>query len=79
MTLARLQFEIRALAGLARISSTSQRGRPTRGTGSGVEGSTETRHRVVAAVCCPKLAASVCRRQRRSAMPIVPDPSAGSP
>ena len=61
-----------------RISSTSQRGRPTPGTGSGVDGSAETRQRVVAAVGWPKSDASVCRLQRRSAMPIVPDPSAAS-
>ena len=53
----------------ARISSTSHRCRPTPGTGSGADGSTETRQRVVAAVGWPKSAASVCRRQRRSAMP----------
>ena len=56
----------------ARISSTSQRCRPTPGTGSGADGSTETRQRVIAAVGWPKSAASVCRRQRRSAMPIGP-------
>jgi hypothetical protein len=46
----------------ARISSTSQRCRPTLGTGSGADGSTETRQRVSADVGCPKAAASVCRR-----------------
>ncbi|GAU84210.1 hypothetical protein BIWAKO_04142 [Bosea sp. BIWAKO-01] len=43
----------------ARMSSTSQRGRPTPGTGSAVDGITETRQRVIAAVGCPKSAASV--------------------
>jgi len=38
-----------------RTSSTSQRRRPTPGSGSGVEGSTEMRHRVMAAVGCPIL------------------------
>jgi hypothetical protein len=57
-----------------RINSTSQRGRPTPGTGSGVDGSAETRQRVVAAVGWPKSEASVCRLQRRSAMPIRPRP-----
>ena len=57
-----------------RISSTSQRGRPTPGTGSGVEGSAEMRQRVVAAVGWPKSDASVCRLHRRSTMPIVPEP-----
>ena len=38
------------------------------------DGSAETRQRVIAAVGWPKSAASVCRRQRRSAMPIVPGP-----
>ena len=56
----------------ARISSTSQRCRPTPGTGSGAEGSTEMRQRVVAAVGCPKSIASVWRRHRRSAMPMGP-------
>lgn len=60
------------------MSSTSHRARPTRGTGSGEEGSTDTRHRVIAAVGWPKSAASVCRRQRRSAMPITPELSAAS-
>jgi hypothetical protein len=62
----------------ARISSTSQRGRPTPGTGSGADGSTETRQRVMAAVGWPKSAASACRRQRRRAMPTVAAPSAAS-
>jgi len=51
----------------------SQRARPTPGTGSGEEGRTEIRQRVIAAVGWPKSAASACRRQRRSAMPVVPD------
>jgi len=42
-----------------RISSTSHRGRPTPGIGSGVDGSAETRQRVVAAVGWPKSDASV--------------------
>lgn len=50
----------------------SQRARPTPGTGKGRDGSTETRHRVIAALGCPKSLASACRRQRRSAMPMVP-------
>ena len=50
----------------------SQRARPTPGTGKGRDGSTETRHRVIAAVGCPKSLASACRRHRRSAMPMVP-------
>lgn len=61
-----------------RISSTSQRARPTPGTGSGAEGRTETRQRVVEAVGCPKSEASVCLRQRRIAIPIVPELSAAS-
>ena len=61
-----------------RNGSTSHRGRPTPGTGSGVDGSAETRHRDIAAVGWPKSDASVCRLQRRSAIPIVPDPSAAS-
>lgn len=36
------------------------------------------RHLVVAAVGCPKSAASVCRRQRRMAIPIEPASSAAS-
>ena len=43
----------------ARISSTSQRARPTPSTGRGVEGSTDTRQRVAAAVGWPKSAASI--------------------
>ena len=73
--IARLQFEICALASAAADQSTSQRARPTPGTGSGVDGSAETRQRVVAAVGWPKSDASVCRLHRLSAMPIVPDPS----
>ena len=61
-----------------RISSSSQRARPIPGTGRGVEGSTLTRQRVVAAVGSPKSAASAWCRQRRSARPIVPEPSAAS-
>ena len=48
------------------------------GTGSGAEGRAVTRQRVTDAVGCPKSAASVARRQRRTAMPIVPDVSAAS-
>ncbi len=50
----------------------SHRARPTPGTGSCCEGTTETRQRVIAAVGCPKSLASACRRQRRRAIPIVP-------
>ena len=56
-----------------RISSTSQRARPMPGTGSGADGRAVTRQRVTDAVGCPKSAASVARRQRRTAMPIVPE------
>ena len=45
-----------------RTSSTSHRGRPTPGTGNGVDGRAEIRHRV-AAVGCPRSVASVWRRQ----------------
>ena len=48
------------------------------GTGSGVEGRAVTRQRVTDAVGCPKSAASVARRHRRTAIPIVPDVSAAS-
>ena len=61
-----------------RISSSCHRARPTPGTGNGVEGRALTRQRVTAAVGCPKSVASICRRQRRMAMPIAPDPSAAS-
>jgi len=61
-----------------RINSSSQRARPTPGTGSGVEGIVDTRHLVADAVGCPKSAASVCRRQRRTAIAIDPDASAAS-
>lgn len=62
----------------ALISSTSQRGRPTPGTGNVVDGSALTRQRVTLAVGCPKSAASAARRQRRMAIASVPDPSAAS-
>ncbi len=57
-----------------------QRARPTpgTGTGNGDDGSAVTRQRVTAAVGCPKSAASVWRRQRRMAMPSVPELSAES-
>ena len=61
-----------------RISSTSQRARPIPGTGSGADGSVETRQRVTAAVGWPKSTASVARRQRRKAIPMVPVRSAAS-
>jgi hypothetical protein len=61
-----------------RISSSPQRARPIPGTARGVEGSTLTRQRVVAAVGCRKAFASACRRQRRGARPITPEPSAAS-
>ena len=61
-----------------RINSSSHRARPTPGTGSGVEGSVDTRHLVADAVGCPKSAASVCRRQRRTAIAIDPEASAAS-
>ena len=48
------------------------------GTGSGADGSAVTRQRVTDAVGWPKSAASVARRQRRTAIPIVPDVSAAS-
>ncbi len=55
-----------------RISSSCHRARPTPGTGNGVDGRALTRQRVTAAVGCPKSVASVCRRQRRIAIPIAP-------
>jgi hypothetical protein len=61
-----------------RINSSSQRARPTPGTGNGVEGSIETLHRVADAVGWPKSAASVCRLHRRTAIAIDPDASAAS-
>lgn len=61
-----------------RSSSSSQRGRPTPGTGNCSDGSTLTRHRVVEAVGCPKSDASVCRRQRRTTSAMVPVFSAAS-
>jgi hypothetical protein len=61
-----------------RISSSRHWLRPMPGTGNGVEGRALTRQRVTAAVGCPNSAASVCRRQRRMAMPMAPDPSAAS-
>lgn len=60
------------------MSSTSQRARPTPGTGKGADGRTDTRQRVTDAVGCPKSEASAWRRQRRIAMPIVPELSAAS-
>jgi len=62
----------------ARISSTSQRGRPIPGTGNGADGSALIRQRVTLAVGCPKSDASVMRRQRRIAIAIVPVLSATS-
>lgn len=62
----------------ARISSTSQRARPTPGTGKVSEGNAVIRQRVTLAVGCPKSDASVIRRQRRMASAIVPDSSAQS-
>ncbi len=46
--------------------------------GSGADGRAEMRQRVTAAVGCPKSAASVCRRQRRTAIPMAPEVSAAS-
>jgi hypothetical protein len=61
-----------------RINSSSHRARPTPGSGKGFEGSVDTRHLVADAVGYPKAAASVCRRQRRTAIAIEPEASAAS-
>ncbi len=63
---------------LARINSTSHRGRPTPGTGRGEAGRALTHQRMVLAVGCPKFAASAGLRQRRMAMAMVPLVSAAS-
>ena len=63
---------------LQRMSSTSQRARPTPASGRGAEGKAVTRQRVSAAVGWPKSAASSWRRQRRTATPSTPESSAQS-
>src|ERR1700710_359843 len=61
-----------------RINSSSHRARPTPGTGSGVDGSVDTRHFVADAVGCPKYAASVSRLHRLRAIATDPEASAAS-
>jgi hypothetical protein len=75
--IASLDFEISAFSPTA-TDQLKLPSRPTPATGNGVEGRALTRQRVTAAVGCPKSVASLCRRQRRMAMPMAPDPSAAS-
>jgi hypothetical protein len=56
-----------------RISSSRQRARPTPWNGQWGDGRTDTRQRLTLGVGWPKSVASVCRRQRRMAMPMAPE------
>jgi hypothetical protein len=73
--IAGLHFEIGTFPGAAPDQFDLASGAATPGTGNGVVGRTMTRQRVSDAVGCPKSAASAGRRQRRMAMPMVPEPS----